>query len=105
MLGTGKSVLAINVLAKCIIDLKLNATYITKNMALRKCYTALLTKGNAKKVINLQKAIQSPWCLPNIIYNGLDVGIFDEAHRMQKKPYQYKGKSLMKKMSQIALVH
>lgn len=84
--GTGKSVLAINVLARCIIDLKLNASYITKNMAPRKCYANLLAKGNAKKMINLQKAIQSPWCLPTTIYNGLDVGIFDEAHRMQKKP-------------------
>lgn len=95
MLGTGKSVLAINVLARCIIDLKLNASYITKNMAPRKCYAALLTKGNAKKIVNLQKAIQSPWCLPNIIYNGLDVGVFDEAHRMQKKPYQYKGNDML----------
>lgn len=84
--GTGKSVLAINVLARCIIDMKLNASYITKNMAPRKCYANLLTKGNAKKMINLQKAIQSPWSLPNTIENGLDVGIYDEAHRMQKKP-------------------
>lgn len=84
--GTGKSVLAINVLARCIIDLKLNASYITKNMAPRKCYAKLLSRGNAKKMINLQKAIQSPWCLPNTPYNGLDVGVYDEAHRMQKKP-------------------
>ena len=93
--GTGKSVLAINVLARCIIDLGLNASYITKNMAPRKCYAFLLAKGNAKKMINLQKAIQSPWCLPNTIYNGLDVGIFDEAHRMQKKPYQYRGNDML----------
>lgn len=93
--GTGKSVLAINVLARCIIDLKLNASYITKNMAPRKCYARLLAKGNAKKMINLQKAIQSPWCLPNTINNGLDVGIYDEAHRMQKKPYQYQGNDML----------
>lgn len=93
--GTGKSVLAINILARCIIDLKLNASYITKNMAPRKCYANLLTKGNAKKMVNLQKAIQSPWCLPNTIYNGLDVGIFDEAHRMQKKPYRYLGNDML----------
>ena len=93
--GTGKSVLAINVLARCIIDLKLNASYITKNMAPRKCYANLLAKGNAKKMINLQKAIQSPWCLPTTIYNGLDVGIFDEAHRMQKKPYRYMGNDML----------
>lgn len=93
--GTGKSVLAINILARCIIDLKLNASYITKNMAPRKCYANLLAKGNAKKMVNLQKAIQSPWCLPNTIYNGLDVGIFDEAHRMQKKPYRYLGNDML----------
>ena len=104
--GTGKSVLAINVLARCIIDLGLNASYITKNMAPRKCYASLLAKGNAKKMINLQKAIQSPWCLPNTIYNGLDVGIFDEAHRMQKKPYQYKGNDMLEdaiKASRVAV--
>ena len=93
--GTGKSVLAINILARCIIDLKLNASYITKNMAPRKCYANLLAKGNAKKMVNLQKAIQSPWCLPNTIYNGLDVGIFDEAHRMQKKPNMYPGSDML----------
>lgn len=93
--GTGKSVLAINILVRCIIDLKLNASYITKNMAPRKCYANLLAKGNAKKMVNLQKAIQSPWCLPNTIYNGLDVGIFDEAHRMQKKPYRYLGNDML----------
>ena len=102
--GTGKSVLAINVLAKCIIDLKLNASYITKNMAPRKCYANLLAKGNAKKMINLQKAIQSPWCLPTTIYNGLDVGIFDEAHRMQKKPYRYLGNDMLEDAIKAAKV-
>ena len=102
--GTGKSVLAINVLAKCIIDLKLNASYITKNMAPRKCYANLLARGNAKKMINLQKAIQSPWCLPTTIYNGLDVGIYDEAHRMQKKPYRYLGNDMLEDAIKAAKV-
>ena len=102
--GTGKSVLAINVLAKCIIDLGLNASYITKNMAPRKCYANLLAKGNAKKMINLQKAIQSPWCLPTTINNGLDVGIYDEAHRMQKKPYRYLGNDMLEDAIKAAKV-
>ena len=102
--GTGKSVLAINLLARCIIDLKLNASYITKNMAPRKCYANLLAKGNAKKMINLQKAIQSPWCLPTTIYNGLDVGIYDEAHRMQKKPYRYLGNDMLEDAIKAAKV-
>ena len=102
--GTGKSVLAINILARCIIDLKLNASYITKNMAPRKCYANLLAKGNAKKMVNLQKAIQSPWCLPNTIYNGLDVGIFDEAHRMQKKPNMYPGNDMLEDAIKASMV-
>lgn len=102
--GTGKSVLAINVLARCIIDQGLNATYITKNMAPRKCYMNLLAKGNAKKMINLQKAIQSPFCLPNTPYNGLDIGIYDEAHRMQKKPYMYQGNDMLEDALKAARV-
>lgn len=93
--GTGKSVLAINVLARSIIDFGLNASYITKNMAPRKCYEKLLSKGNAKKAVDLKMAIKSPHSLPYIIYNGLDVGIFDEAHRMQKMPYMYKGQDML----------
>ena len=102
--GTGKSVLAINVLARCIIDLKLNASYITKNMAPRKCYAYLLSDGKAKNMINLQKAIQSPNCLPNTIYNGLDIGIYDEAHRMQKKPYMYPGNDMLEDAIKAAKV-
>ncbi len=93
--GTGKSVLAINVLARCIIDLGLNASYITKNSAPRKCYSKLLAGGNAKKMISLQKAIQSPWALPNTPENGIDVGIYDEAHRMEKSPYRYNGDDML----------
>lgn len=102
--GTGKSVLAINVLARCIIDKKLNASYITKNMAPRKCYMNLLTQGDAKKMINLQKAIQSPFALANTPVDGLDVGVYDEAHRMQKKPYMYPGSDMLEDAIQAAKV-
>lgn len=93
--GTGKSVLAINVLAECLCKLGVNASYITKNMAPRKCYSKLLAKGDAKKEVNLAKAICSPFFLANAPTNSLDVGIFDEAHRMQKSPYMYYGKDML----------
>ena len=93
--GTGKSVLAINVLADCIRKLQLNASYITKNRAPRNCYKKLLSKGNAKKEVDLDLAICSPFILPNTPENGLDVGIFDEAHRMTKKPYRYPGSDML----------
>ena len=93
--GTGKSVLAINVLARSIIDLGLNASYITKNSTPRACYEKLLSKGNAKKSVDLKMSFKSPHSLPFIPNNGLDVGIFDEAHRMQKMPYMYKGSDML----------
>lgn len=93
--GTGKSVLAINVLADSISKLGLNASYITKNSAPRNCYGALLTKGNAKKLVDLKLAIKSPHSLPATPKNGIDVGLFDEAHRMQSKPYMYKGNDML----------
>ena len=94
--GTGKSVLAINILVDCIRKLELNASYITKNSAPRQCYTKLLSKGNARKEMDLKLAISSPFVLPNIPENGLDVGIFDEAHRMVKKPYMYPGQDMLR---------
>ncbi len=93
--GTGKSVLAINVLADCIRKLGLNAAYITKNSAPRNCFKDILAGGDAKKAINLNLAIRSPHTLPGIPVNGIDVGIFDEAHRMQMKPYMYKGNDML----------
>lgn len=93
--GTGKSVLAVNVLADSISKLGLNASYITKNSAPRKCYEALLAHGDARKMVDLKMAFKSPHSLPLIPKNGIDVGIFDEAHRMQKKPYMYKGDDML----------
>lgn len=82
--GTGKSVLAVNVLAKTIIEYGLNASYITKNSAPRNCYKKLLSKGNSKKSVDLDMVFKTPHSLPGIPNNGIDVGIYDEAHRMQK---------------------
>lgn len=93
--GTGKSVLAVNVLADSISKLGLNASYITKNSAPRKCYEALLAQGNARKMVDLQMAFKSPHSLPFVPMNGIDVGVFDEAHRMQQKPYMYKGNDML----------
>ena len=102
--GTGKSVLAVNVLADCISKLELNASYITKNSAPRNCYQALLAKGNAKKMVDLKLAFRSPHALPFVPNNGIDVGIYDEAHRMQMKPYMYKGEDMLRDAIRAAKV-
>ena len=104
--GTGKSVLAVNVLADSIRKMGLNASYITKNRAPRECYQALLAKGDSKNLVDLKLAFRSPHSLPFVPENGIDVGIFDEAHRMQKKPYMYKGEDMLRdaiKASKVAV--
>lgn len=93
--GTGKSVVAVNVLVDCVRKLMLNASYITKNSTPRNCYNYLLSKGNARKQIDLRMLFRSPHSLASVPDNGIDVGIFDEAHRLQKKPYMYKGEDLL----------
>ena len=102
--GTGKSVLAVNVLADSIRKLGLNAAYITKNSTPRKCFAQILSGGSAKNQVDLELAFRSPHKLPFIPVNGLDVGIFDEAHRMQKKPFMYKGDDLLRDAIRASVV-
>lgn len=93
--GTGKSVLAVNVLVESIRDLGLNASYITKNSAPRNCYKFLLSQGKARQLVKLNLAFRSPHVLPNLPENTIDVGLFDEAHRFQKSPYMYTGEDML----------
>lgn len=102
--GTGKSVLAVNLLANAIRKGRLNASYITKNSAPRNCYSNLLAHGHARELVNLSQAFMSPHKLPSIPENGIDIGIYDEAHRMQKKPYRYKGDDMLKDAIRAARV-
>ncbi|MDD3422617.1 MAG: DUF2075 domain-containing protein [Bacilli bacterium] len=102
--GTGKSVLAVNVLVDSIKDYGLNAAYITKNSAPRNCYKQILSKGNSKYLSTIDLMFKSPFALAYMKNNALTVGVFDEAHRMQMKPYMYKGNDLMLDAIKASLV-
>lgn len=80
--GTGKSVLAINLLVKLIQE-DYFAMYVTKNNAPRDVYAAKL-KGTMKKksIDNLFKGSGSFHATE---YNEFDVLIADEAHRLNEK--------------------
>lgn len=91
--GTGKSVLAINLL-KEFINNKLNASYVTKNSAPREAYLKLLTKSDLKKEVNIKQLFRSPFGLSNSPSNFYDCLIVDEAHRLVKQMYRdFNGKN------------
>ena len=84
--GTGKSVLAINLL-KEFISKGLNASYCTKNSAPREAYQKLLTKSDLKAQVNIKQLFRSPFNLCNLAPNFYDCLIVDETHRLVTKMY------------------
>lgn len=96
--GTGKTVLAINLLVS-IINLSKNVMYVTKNSAIRNVYTKKLTEGKYKKayIENLFKGSGS-FCSSE--KNDFDCLIADEAHRLNEKSgmYQNLGENQIKEI-------
>lgn len=84
--GTGKSVLAINLLKEFIAK-GLNASYCTKNSAPREAYQRLLAKSDLKAQVNIKQLFRSPFGLSNIAPNFYDCLIVDETHRLVTKMY------------------
>ncbi len=87
--GTGKSVLAINLLVK-LIGQELVAMYVTKNAAPRNIYSTKLKKDFKKSHIdNLFKGSGS---FTEAELNEFDILIVDEAHRLNEKSGMFKNK-------------
>lgn len=84
--GTGKSVLAVNLLMEYIKQ-SLNASYVTKNSAPRQAFLRLLTNSDARRLINIAQLFRSPFGLSDCENNTYDCLIIDEAHRLVKKMY------------------
>lgn len=84
--GTGKSVLAVNLLNE-FISKGHNASYCTKNSAPREAYLSLLAKSDLKKRVNIKQLFRSPFGLCKTPKNFYDCLIVDEAHRLVKKMY------------------
>lgn len=84
--GTGKSVIAINLLVDIIND-GLVASYVSKNSAPRDVYKALLAKGHTKK--KLDTLFRGSGQFMNPILDAYDVLLVDEAHRLNQKSGLY----------------
>lgn len=87
--GTGKSVLAINLLVK-LIDQGLVAMYVTKNSAPRNIYSSKL-KGDFKKT-HIDNLFKGSGSFTEVENNELDVLIIDEAHRLNEKSGMFRNK-------------
>ncbi|MBO4768817.1 MAG: DUF2075 domain-containing protein, partial [Bacteroidales bacterium] len=58
--GTGKSVLAVNLLME-FINKSLNTAYVTKNSAPRQAFLSLLTKNKANRIVDIEHLFCSPF--------------------------------------------
>ena len=102
--GTGKSVLAVNLLME-FISQSLNASYVTKNSAPRNAFLEILTHSDAKKVVDIKTLFRSPFGLSNLSANVYDCLIVDEAHRLVKKMYgDWNGENQVKECINASLL-
>ncbi|MCC7196693.1 DUF2075 domain-containing protein [Candidatus Peregrinibacteria bacterium] len=85
--GTGKSVVAINLLV-ALTKLGLVAKYVTKNSAPRDVYESMLT-GHFKKS-EISNMFTGSGSFTETEENTFDVLIIDEAHRLNEKSGMYK---------------
>lgn len=95
--GTGKSVVAINLLAECIHNGNM-AQYITSNAAPRNVYSTMLQKGFKKT--DIKALFQSSGTFHTRKKNELQIAIVDEAHRLRKKSgmFQNQGEDQIKEI-------
>lgn len=102
--GTGKSVLAVNLLME-FISQSLNASYVTKNSAPRNAFLEILTHSDAKQIVDIKSLFRSPFNLSNLSANLYDCLIIDEAHRLVKKMYgDWNGENQVKECINASLL-
>ena len=78
--GTGKSVLAVNLLME-FINKSLNASYVTKNSAPRNAFLSLLTHSDAKKLVDIKQLFRSPFGLANVPADTYDCVVLKKVYK------------------------
>lgn len=84
--GTGKSVLAVNLLLHYLLS-NCNAAYVTKNSAPRQAFLSILSHNRAAGIADIRPLFRSPFGLSTVPKDAYDCLIVDEAHRLVKKMY------------------
>lgn len=100
--GTGKTVLAINLLAS-ILGLSKNVMYATKNSAPREVYKKKLLEGTYTRV-SIDNLFKGSGSFTSSLENDFDCLIVDEAHRLNEKSgmFQNYGENQVKEMIHAA---
>ena len=88
--GTGKSVLAVNLLMHYLLC-NCNAAYVTKNSAPRQAFLSILSHNKAEGIADIRPLFRSPFGLSMVPTNAYDCLIVDEAHRLVKRMNMDKG--------------
>ena len=102
--GTGKSVLAVNLLMH-FITCACNAAYVTKNSAPRQAFLSILSKNKAENIAEISQLFRSPFGLSQAPANSYDCLIVDEAHRLVKKMYgDWNGENQVKECINASLL-
>ena len=102
--GTGKSVLAVNLLMH-FITCACNAAYVTKNSAPRQAFQSILSNNRAENIAEISQLFRSPFRLSQIPANSYDCLIVDEAHRLVKKMYgDWQGENQVKECINASLL-
>jgi DUF2075 family protein len=99
--GTGKSVVAINLLVELINDQK-NTQYVSRNSAPRSVYEALLTKSFRKS--HISNLFSGSGSFTESKPNTFDALIIDEAHRLNEKSgmFSHLGENQIKELISAA---
>lgn len=102
--GTGKSVLAVNLLMHYILC-NCNCAYVTKNKAPRDAFLSILSNNQARNLADISQLFRSPFGLSQVPVNAYDCLIVDEAHRLVKKMYgDWKGENQVKECINASLL-
>lgn len=102
--GTGKSVLAVNLLLHYLLC-NCNAAYVTKNSAPRQAFLSILSHNKAAGIADICQLFRSPFALSQVPANGFDCLIVDEAHRLVKKMYgDWNGENQVKECINASLL-
>lgn len=100
--GTGKSVVAINLLVSLIAD-GMVCQYVSKNSAPRNVYSALLREGD-RTMTYINGLFRGPGGFYDLQKNALDAVVVDEAHRLNEKSgfYGNEGENQMAELIEAA---
>lgn len=104
--GTGKSVIAIDLLGKIITKKALNAFYVAKSSYVKENYFKKLTKG-VPRYSYLKTLFKGSGNFIDSINNQFDCLIVDEAHRLTERTkisFFYKGENQVKEIIKAAKV-